>query len=75
MRNGSLAHRVLAAIVDRDAPDLKLAEVKAAAIPLVTSKAQLAKVLSRLIHDGYLCKTVHVANRARRVFGREEILR
>jgi hypothetical protein len=64
----------LEAIVERDTPDLKLAEVKAAAIPLVTSKAQLAKVLSRLIHDGYLSKTVHVANRARRVFGRPEVM-
>jgi hypothetical protein len=75
MRQGILAYRVLESIVDRDAPDLRLQDVKAAAMPIVTRKAQLAKVLSRLIHDGYLSKTVHVANRARRIFGREEILR
>lgn len=75
MRLGSLPHRVLEAVVDRGPAEMKWADVKAAAMPVVADKVQLAKALSRLIADGYLCKMVRVTNRARRVFGREEVLR
>lgn len=78
MRRGSLTRRVLEAIVALDSPDspeLKVEDVRAATMPLVQSKNQLARLLNVLIRRRYLCRVLRVSNRARREFGRPEILK
>ena len=74
MRHGTMLYRVVEALVAQDSAELHLKEVRAIVRPLVADEQQTQTVMRELVKAGYVKKVVHITNRARRVFGRPEVL-
>ena len=74
MRQGTMLYRAVEALVAQDKPELHLTEVRAVVRPLVADEQQVQTMMRELVKAGYVKKVVHITNRARRVFGRPELL-